>query len=789
VVSIFPLRSRRQAAFNAARVEQCEPRLVRTVAASGVLVTIEATAPGQISLQAGAEGQLLVNGQPILDDDQPLQVAEIVTLVVIGSSGNDIIDGRSLPDTLQLKVLAGEGDDWVAGAMGYNEIIGDTGNDTLIGGADGDHLDGMDDEDYLFGAGGNDYLKGNRGDDTLRGWTGNDFLSGGNGTDLLLGGGGNNHEHGNGDGGDVVIADGESGNMDFGIELESPDELFAKFDLALIATPLAGYSVSTTRNTPALVEQETGNNLPGTMSVGTGAGAPDDFDVAAHVSHLHTQRYLSDSWYAEYVASDGLLSEAMIFEYIKVPARLRAIDIGIMDRSADEVDGYTYSRIGLYRGPGAAINLTSTGIIMTGNGGPDTLYGGEGPDDIRGFEGDDHLFGNGGHDRLIGDSGDDFVSGGRGNDTIVGGEGADTLLGSGGNDSIDGDLPSLGFSADNTQIRGMGVFLDNAPVSPDYIHGGGGDDTLQGGGGDDTLYGGSGEDYLEGDYLQILAPALVDYFHIIGGDDDLYGGNGKDTLNGSDGDDTLSGGDDDDSLRGGDGNDLILGGFGNDQLFGSAGNDSLDGGAGDDYLRGNGGRNILTGGDGSDLAVVDLRGVPTEITDTVPPPIVGPIPMSTDQDSNDVPQVIISGGEFHVLSRIESLQLRGSSDNDVLTINVSTQSGLNKIIVQAGSGNDSITAIDTSDVPMTVYGQSGRDTLLGGRGNDRLVGGSDRDFLNGNAGNDELDGGGSPDTLIAGTGADTLEGGGGAGDTFFIDFELDVINDQDANDSVNPLTT
>lgn len=109
----------------------------------------------------------------------------------------------------------------------------------------------------------------------------------------------------------------------------------------------------------------------------------------------------------------------------------------------------------------------------------------------------------------------------------------------------------------------------------DVIDGGAGDDYIEGGAGDDILIGGSGNDVLWGGSGDDM---------LIGGtgNDVLFGDTGSDLLYGDEGNDYLYGGDDDDYLEGGDGSDYLDGGEGNDTLIGGAGADSMAGGNGND---------------------------------------------------------------------------------------------------------------------------------------------------------------------------------------------------------------
>src|SRR5882724_10974447 len=93
-----------------------------------------------------------------------------------------------------------------------------------------------------------------------------------------------------------------------------------------------------------------------------------------------------------------------------------------------------------------------------------------------------------------------------------------------------------------------------------------------------------------------------------------------------------------------------------------------------------------------------------------------------------------------------------------------------------GGGNDTF-AIDetngTIDIPATILGGAGNDSIIGGSGNDSIAGsvgndtvsaGAGDDTVDGGAGRDLLDGGGDSDSLIGGTGPDQLNGNTGDDD-------------------------
>ena len=82
----------------------------------------------------------------------------------------------------------GEGDSFVFGGAGKDNIRGEQGEDILFGGLDGDKLRGGGQDDIISGGGGGDRLWGGSGKDILSGGNGNDKIYGGAGADLLIGG-------------------------------------------------------------------------------------------------------------------------------------------------------------------------------------------------------------------------------------------------------------------------------------------------------------------------------------------------------------------------------------------------------------------------------------------------------------------------------------------------------------------------------------------------------------------------------------------------------------------------
>jgi Ca2+-binding RTX toxin-like protein len=82
--------------------------------------------------------------------------------------------------------------------------------------------------------------------------------------------------------------------------------------------------------------------------------------------------------------------------------------------------------------------------------------------------------------------------------------------------------------------------------------------------------------------------------------------------------------------------------------------------------------------------------------------------------------------------------------------------------VNAGPDDDSVAVARSVNVPVTIRGGPGRDTLLGGSGPDKLLGGEGDDRIVGHGGNDLIFGGPGADTIVGGSGNDVLRGGPGA---------------------------
>lgn len=197
------------------------------------------------------------------------------------------------------------------------------------------------------------------------------------------------------------------------------------------------------------------------------------------------------------------------------------------------------------------------------------------------------------------------------------------------------------------------------------------------------------------------------------------------------------------NMNGGDGNDTLIGGSGNDTFAGGNGDDSVSGGLGDDAFAGSSGNDYFDGGLGNDF-------------------------LSMTADTNFVlTDTSLRGPGLNTLANLERVQINGGPSANTIDASLATLAltlngnGGNDSII-GGLGNDSINGGDGLD---SLNGFTGNDTVLGGTGDDFLQGGSGVDFVDGGDGNDHVLGsGGSGDTVRGGLGNDTLDGGDGLAD-------------------------
>jgi Ca2+-binding RTX toxin-like protein len=451
----------------------------------------------------------------------------------------------------------------------------------------------------------------------------------------------------------------------------------------------------------------------------------------------------------------------------------------------------------------------SSGFIVFGGRGADTIIagahsiygdGGDGNDYVAGGAGDDELSGGEyqnktAHDTVLGLGGDDKIVFNAGSGLLDGGEGDDTLfLRRQHYETI--SLANLEISNIETiQFDSNQIVLGSVDLSDVRKFKGDGeliasgqaifDDITILAGSSVTIQGTENEDQAS-----FAASKGALYFYGKGGNDEIRSNGGHAYLWGGDGDDILyGGGGGSGHLDGGDGNDVITGGDKRDQLVSGAGSDEIAAGDGNDGIiltilsqddvktvkAGSGnddikvqakaavsGHGLIDGGDGDDvlyasgnltghsvqnIETLQLRGKLTASADTFDS--FNTILAKPSVWSSDVKYELLlsSGGAFtwHDGSKASYGLLEGSNQRDILDFSAAK----NYWNITGGGGAD------------TIIGTRFSDGLHGGAGNDVIEEGAGRGFIDGGVGNDAIYGSSGQDRLMGGDGLDLLDGGVG----------------------------
>jgi len=437
-------------------------------------------------LVSGGAGNDVIDGGA--DDDE-----------LHGDAGNDILKGGADDDAL----FGGEGDDVLIGGADDDTLDGGDGNDTAdysddtagivvdlaAGSAEGDAIgsDELTSIETVIAGSGDDVLAGDAGNNRLEGGAGRDTLvlaaaTGAIALDLAAG---------------TVSAAGLGHDSFTSIEAF---QLGDGDDRVTLVAGAAAVAIDGGEGHDTLVLTGTGTlgelthveavELQGNWTL-TDEGYDVAFQDGAQVLTLDAA-LLADGQFSGTIA--GFAEEDRI-----ELSGLAATEATLGDGNLLTITGGANGPVTLQLDPaadftGMAFTLASNGHggsylsyspanagddVMTGGNGDDSFDGGAGNDTLKGAAGNDTLNGGSGDDLLDGGSGDDTVHGGTGNDVIKAGSGTDTIDAGEGNDVVDAG------SGDDVILAGAGN---------DTVDAGSGDDRIEGGAGDDVLTAGSGHD-------------------------------------------------------------------------------------------------------------------------------------------------------------------------------------------------------------------------------------------------------------------------------------------------------
>lgn len=554
-------------------------------------------------------------------------------------------------------------------------IDGEGGDDVIVSGAGNDVITGGDGNDYLIGNAGNDRLEGGANSDVLEGGAGADILNGGTGRDKV-----------------------------------------------------SYYDRNATNGVGVTIVAEPGG-LRGTR--GDAAG-----DQLISIEYLVGTKYddvLSASREPLSDPLDQSTLEGREGNDILYGSDNKG-DLLIGGEGADRMEGglgedattYATSKIGV-------IVDMQNNIYLRGDAQGDVLVSVEA---VQGSSFGDTISGNGAANRLDGFMGNDTLAGNGGADIISGGQGDDLVYG----------------GADGDQLDGGGIISDAGRDTLSYARHVGGVNanlttgTASGAGGTDSIAAASritGYD-ANGKAIIAVAPGYSTF----------------ENLTGSQYDDTLVGDLQGNIIRGLSGNDSINGGGGADILIGGAGADTLNGGAGIDLVDYSGSSsrvvvNLMVGGGGDgdaagDTLVLLAAGINSieNIRGTSRSDI-----LIGDNNTNVIEAGLsdtnvadyVDGG-LGGIDRLVVDYSRGDVGSGITGGYFSGALGAGNFVRPASASADRLDAIDFFNIEAL--------TVIATQKNDVLYGGAGDDFLIGEAGNDYILAGTGADVVLAGSGND-----------------------------------
>lgn len=505
----------------------------------------------------------------------------------------------------------------VIGTSGNDIINGDSGKNTITGGKGEDALNGKGGNDFIQGNAGNDTISGGEGDDTIEGNGGNDFIDSGNGSNFIDGGSGEDslsYEDYSDPVELVLSAAGEGTATHHASGLDTIVNI-EKFKGSSGNDIFKGSSGSDTFDGSAgsdYIKGEAGDDY---LIGGEGCDTLDGGNGEDWVSYGYTSSGVTLTLHQGTDGSAVIGSETDTLRYIENAEGSSGAD-KIYGSSADNI----------------LMGLAGDDTIKGGDGN-DTLFGGEGSNKLKGEDGYDtvsyaDLENNGvsidiaansvnhgsdtdtlldSFDTFIGTDNNDTYTGASDADTFYGGDGDDTLIISDGNDYFDGGTGTDTVSFEQVDSAVTVNYTTGSATGPhdggsftvtgvenfigteynDAFTGSSAGETFTGGGGNDAIDGRGGSDWVSYAYdtsydgltvklasgyesgeLSGETDTLKNIENVIGtsGDDTIIGSEEENHFKGSDGSDRLDGADGNDILEGGEGDNSIIGGDGCDTI-------------------------------------------------------------------------------------------------------------------------------------------------------------------------------------------------------------------------------
>lgn len=629
-----------------------------------------------------------------------------------GGDGNDTITGRDGNDSMQ----GGPGTDTLDGGNGIDAAsYGDKTNSVTLD-LEGDADDGEAGEnDRIFANVEN--LYGGLGDDTLSGSDSDNYMVADWGNDTMYGFGGD-------DTFDTANSGADDTHGGSGFDTVSYDSVWTR-PVKLSIDDVANDGIYTNTTTEGDNIRTDVEHVIGSISDGdtvTGSDGPDVLDGNFGGDTINGQ------------GGDDLLLGG------PNPDPYYIDDFS----STDTINGGSGTDVTSYADHGYTVNVDLDGVNDDGTNNEFEREADVINADVEGIIGSPQA------DSLTGNANDNTIDGGLGADTISGLGGIDTVTFASRSNSVTASLDGVANDGESGENDNLSTDIEN-------LIGGSGGDTLSGGTAANVLTGGAGADTLNGDV----------------GADTLDGGLGADTFNGGGDTDTLTYGSRSSAVS------ATADGTPNDGESGEADNiasgiETVRGGTGGDTLTAGGGITTLYGGDGGDTlsgrtvagsssygengndTILTFDGLVNTAdcgagTDTVTPDANDPLVacetvvqtanvtvsggVMTYNSSNNITNnvtVSTSGSNFRITDTGSGVSLTVGSGCTRVSATVADcpQSGVSRIVVNAGNNNDTINMNVTTSQPSTIDGGDGDDTLSGSTAAQILIGGAGTDTAN-----------------------------------------------------------
>lgn len=623
-----------------------------------------------------------------------------------GTANADYVDSKGGNDSV--RGLAG--DDQISGGAGNDTLVGDDGNDLLIGGPGIDSIVGGEGRDTLDG----------RGDAAV------DDLAGGNGADVYL--------FGRGSGADRINESASDPAIDVLRFQAGTAAIDVKFDITGPYSPMLLRIVGTNDTIRFAA--------PNIMS----ATGLDRIEFAEGTS------WSQSDWIRRYFADQATSGN-------------------------DTLQGFETSDVMIGADGNDYITGQGGNDSVDGGNGNDSIYGGLGNDTLIGGAGADSLDGGDGDDLLReGES----MQGGAGNDTYALSSWSSAQISEVMDAGSAGDVLDLSGTITLDSLEILRPFYDNKTLLLQQKTGGANSIQLNDFYNGKAIEIIRFADGTTLSYSNVIARDKS--YQFTHGSDSIKGFDWSETLKGLAGNDTIGGFIGNDSVLGGDGDDILYGDSSlNTALVGTDGNDTIDGGAGNDLMWGGGGNDtfLFAGGYGSDR-VIDVGGTDNLVLGPGIAPT--DISLISDGSAlymlivGEAGQLKIVGQVDVAVQKIESIEFADGTVWDAAIIVSKTQIGTaNTMTGTAGNDtfmldhiadrinelpNQGIDAVVTAviDVSLELMAQANIENVtLTGHLNLNVEGNALANIIAGNAGANVIRGGyngGGRDTMLGGAGDD-----------------------------------